>query len=65
MEKPREKLLLHNDAKKLRIEELLSIIPIYLSNLLHDLSSNGFIEKDGDYYKLRIESLFSGESYDL
>ena len=26
MEKPREKLLLHNDAKELRIEELLSII---------------------------------------
>ncbi len=43
-----------------QLDEKLSILdtPIYLSNLLHDLSSNGFIEKDGDYYKLRIESLF-------
>ena len=50
-----------------QLDEKLSILdtPIYLSNLLINLSSNGFIEKDGDFYKLRIESLFSGESYDL
>ena len=43
-----------------QLDEKLSILdtPIYLSNLLLNLSSNGFIEKDGDFYKLRIESLF-------
>lgn len=43
-----------------QLDDKLSILetPVDLPNLLHNLSSDGFIEKDGDYYKLRIESLF-------
>lgn len=43
-----------------QIEEKLSVLDtqISLESLLNDLTKNNFIEKEGDFYKINVESLF-------